>query len=438
MSKEQEPKNSGDSSADDRSEAKKNQEKTGEEFSFLQETVKTKKKSRKRRLMQYIRMILYGIIFGIFACCSFFALKPWAERTFHQDKTKVTIPTDDEETAETDDSQAATDEVQVDTETDAEHYEEMLDSMHSVAEEAEKSIVSIQATKKDDWAANAENMKRASGVIVGDNSRELLIFADGSICEDASQWKVTFTDNKEYDASLKKRDKNRNIAVFSVEKKNLSDATESAIQVASLGNSNACKQGQVVIALGNMFGYEDGLSYGVISSKSQEAIFDDSQCQVISTDISLSEEGTGILVNLNGEVIGLIRSNMWKDVDSTTANALSISDLKSVLEMLLNGESVPYLGAYGSAVTEEISEQQNIPVGVYITHVQADSPAMAAGIQNGDVIQEIKGMTVTGTASYAKAVEKCKAGETIKIRGQRRGSGGYVEVTYDVTIGSKE
>ena len=437
MSKEQEPKNSGDSSADDRTEAKKNQEKT-EEFSFLQETVKTKKKSRKRMLTQYIRMILYGIIFGIFACCSFFALKPWAERTFHQDETKVTIPADDEETTETDDSQAATDEVQADTETDAEHYKEILNSMHDVAAEAEKSIVSIQATKKDDWAANAENMKRASGVIVGENAREFLIFADGAICEDASQWKVTFKDNKEYDASLKKRDKNRDIVVFSVEKKNVSDATKSVIQVASLGNSNACKQGQVVIALGNMFGYEDGLSYGVISSKSQEAIFDDSQCQVISTDISLSEEGTGILLNLNGEVLGLIRSNMWKDIDSTTANALSISDLQVVLEMLLNGESVPYLGAYGSAVTEEISEQQNIPVGVYITHVQADSPAMAAGIQNGDVIQKIKGITVTGTASYAKAVEKCKAGETIKICGQRRGSGGYVEVTYDVTIGSKE
>ena len=47
-------------------------------------------------------------------------------------------------------------------------------------------------------------------------------------------------------------------------------------------------------------------------------------------------------------------------------------------------------------------------------------------------------MTVTGTASYTKAIEKCTVGETIKVRGQRRGSNGYVEVTYNVTIGSKE
>ncbi len=438
MSKEREPKNSDALGAGEKEKTEDSPKETEQEFSFLQETVKTKKKSRKKMLIQYVRMILYGVIFGIVACFSFFALKPWAENRFYQDKTKVTIPVDEDETTQTDDSNSEEQADEVQPEEDAEHYEAMLNSMYDVATEAEKSVVSIQATEKDNWAANAENMKRASGVIVGENSRELLIFADGTICQNATQWSVTFADNKDYDATLKKQDKNRNIAVFSVEKKNLSEATENAIQAASLGNSNACKQGQVVIALGNMFGYEDGLSYGVISSKSQEAIFDDSQCQVISTDISLSEEGTGILVNLNGEVLGLIRSNMWQDIDSTTANALAISDLKSVLEMLLNGESVPYLGAYGSAVTQEISEEQNIPVGVYITHVQEDSPAMTAGIQNGDVIQEIKGMTVTGTASYARAVEKCKSGETIKIRGQRRGSGGYVDVTYDVTIGSKE
>ena len=249
---------------------------------------------------------------------------------------------------------------------------------------------------------------------------------------------MTFNGKEESDAALKKQDKNRNIAVFSIDKKNVSDATQKRIEVATFGNSNTCKRGQVVIALGYIFGYDDGLSYGVISSKSQEAVFDDSQCQVLSTNISLAEGGTGILVNLKGEVLGLIRSDILKDTGSRTANALAISDLKEVLEMLLNGESIPYLGAYGSAVTEEISEQQNIPIGVYITNVQSDSPAMDAGIQHGDIIQEIKGMTVTGTASYTKAIEKCTVGETIKVCGQRRGSNGYVEVTYNVTIGSKE
>lgn len=438
MSKEQKEKNSDNSSADEKKDTRKSQKEAGENFSFLQETVKTKKKSGKSRVMQYMRNILYGIIFGIFACCSFFALKPWAEEIFYHDETKVTIPVEDGDTAQDNDSQDDADDLQLSTETAAEHYEEMLDSMYSIAEKAEKSVVIVQATEKGDWTTEAMNLRQSSGVIVGENSREILVLTDASICKEATHWKVTFNGKEESDAALKKQDKNRNIAVFSIDKKNVSDATQKRIEVATFGNSNTCKRGQVVIALGYIFGYDDGLSYGVISSKSQEAVFDDSQCQVLSTNISLAEGGTGILVNLKGEVLGLIRSDILKDTGSRTANALAISDLKEVLEMLLNGESIPYLGAYGSAVTEEISEQQNIPIGVYITNVQSDSPAMDAGIQHGDIIQEIKGMTVTGTASYTKAIEKCTVGETIKVCGQRRGSNGYVEVTYNVTIGSKE
>ena len=95
MSKEQKEKNSDNSSADEKKDTRKSQKEAGENFSFLQETVKTKKKSGKSRVMQYIRNILYGTIFGIFACCSFFALKPWAEEIFYHDETKVTIPVED-------------------------------------------------------------------------------------------------------------------------------------------------------------------------------------------------------------------------------------------------------------------------------------------------------------------------------------------------------
>ena len=55
---------------------------TEETFSFLTETIKPKTKSRKKLLRQFVRMVIYGLVIGVFACCSFFALKPWAEGTF--------------------------------------------------------------------------------------------------------------------------------------------------------------------------------------------------------------------------------------------------------------------------------------------------------------------------------------------------------------------
>ena len=106
--------------------------------------------------------------------------------------------------------------------------------------------------------------------------------------------------------------------------------------------------------------------------------------------------------------------------------------------MLVNGESVPYIGISGTAVTDEIAQQQSMPSGMYVVQVDADSPAMAAGIQSGDVIQEISGTEVMNTSTYEKAVLECKTGENVKLKGSRLGADGYVDIEFTVTVGSQE
>lgn len=411
-------------------------EKKEESFSFLQETIKPKPVSREKIFTQFIRIGIYGLIFGVFACCSFFALKPWAEDTFRQDAEKVTIPEDEEPNQE---EEVTEEEVPVAVPAlTADNYKELMKSLYEIAKEADKSIVSIRASRDADWMEDEINSEHVTGLIAADNGREVLIFSDNAVCADASEWIVSFADGSEYPVSLIKQDKNRGLAVFGIERSSISSSTWNSVKVAALGNSNTASRGDMVIALGNMFGYEGGLGYGVISSKTHEEIFIDGRCDVIATDIAAASGGSGVLVNQKGEVLGLIKSNIWKDAESNTVNALAISDLKLVMERMLNGESVPYIGIHGTGVSEEIADQQEIPVGIYVTQVQTDSPAMAAGIQNGDVLQEVAGMTVSGTASYEKAVLSCNVGDEIKIKGQRRGAGGYVDVNFTVTVGSRE
>ena len=137
-------------------------------------------------------------------------------------------------------------------------------------------------------------------------------------------------------------------------------------------------------------------------------------------------------------MIGLISPDIWEDGDGTTANALAISDLKPVIELLVNGESVPYLGIYGVAVTEEIAQKQGMPSGVYVMQVAADSPAMVAGIQSGDILQVIGSTGVNNALTYEKAVRESKVGNTIRIEGSRLGADGYVDIEFSVTVGSQE
>ena len=184
------------------------------------------------------------------------------------------------------------------------------------------------------------------------------------------------------------------------------------------------------MALGNMFGYPGGMSYGIISSTGYKTTFYDGDCDVMTTDIVSESEGTGVLFNMDGEVIGLISPSVWKDSGTNIVNAYAVSDLKAVIEIMANGESVPYIGIYGTTVTTELQEDQGMPAGVYVVDVDPDSPAMEAGIQSGDIICQVGDEKVSSIVTYQSAVLETKTGRQILIRGVRLGADGYVEVRF--------
>ncbi len=409
-----------------------------ESFSFLQETIKPKALTREQIFMQTVKMAVYGLIIGMSACCGFYAMQPWVEHAFQEETQEVTLPEEEEEEEPEPVKEEETPEPVVPDLT-VDSYKEIMQSMYAIAKEADKSIAYIRKAGADSPQDEEHGAYGGiTGVIVADNGHNLLIFGDNSICKDSEQWAVVFSDGSRYPAALIKQDGNRGLAVFGVEKASIEENTWSAIQIAELGNSNISVRGDIVIAMGGMFGYENGIGYGVISSTDYSTYYGDGQCGVIATDIAAAPEGTGILFNQKGQVLGLLKGGLFGNSDTGLANALAISDMKSAMELLLNGDSIPYVGVSGTTVTDELFEEQGIPKGLYVTSVQADSPAMKAGIQNGDVIQEVKGLKVTGTTSYEKAVLECKAGDTVRIKGRRLGNGGYVSVDFTVSAGSME
>lgn len=412
-------------------------------YSFLQETIKPKPISRQQLIGEIGRVAVYGVILGLFACVGFFALKPWAQNWFKEDPATVTIPEDEEpqeaesENAEEDPAAAAE---AADPVLDAESYDEMLSALNDIAAEAGRGVVSVEpVTDAENWTAEMTGIDGgATGVITADNGQELLILSDDSVCADASAWNVVFSDGSSLSASLKMQDRNTGLAVFSVPRSSISESTWASIKVSVLGNSNLVNQGDSVIALGNMFGYEDGMSFGLVSSTAYKESFYDGECDILSTDISLSDGGTGVLFNMAGEVIGMISSDIWDQSGSSAANAYAISDLKTIIEMLANGQSVPYVGVRGITVTGELQESQGMPAGVYVVDVDPDSPAMAAGIQSGDIICQVSGESVSSIVTYQSAVLDTAAGQQVTFQGKRLGAGGYVDVEYTVTVGSRE
>ena len=107
--------------------------------------------------------------------------------------------------------------------------------------------------------------------------------------------------------------------------------------------------------------------------------------------MSEGSNGSGALVNVDGEIIGIVMQGYSSAGDENTLTAISISELKALIEMLSNGQDIPYIGLEVTTVTAAIEREYEIPKGAYIKDVCMDSPAMAAGLQNGDVITEIDG-----------------------------------------------
>ena len=419
-------------------EQKKSPEEEAEEkkYSFLQEKIKGKQGSRETLIKQFIRIAIYGLILGMFACLGFFALKPWMQQWFAGNAKTVMIPEDEQAAEDSEKNQ----EGKEDPALDAESYEEMTAGLNERVKEARKSIVSVSSvSEKADWDGEMTGiLQSVTGVIAGDNGREFLIIADSSICTGASAWRVTISDGKSFDAALKKVDNNRKIAVFGIGKHVVDEDDSGLIKVAVLGNSKKVAQGDAVIALGNIFGYADGMSYGVVSASNYKATFFDGECAVIATDIPAEEQGTGMLFNMDGEVVGMISSSVWNDTGKNVVNAYGISDLKPIIELLINGKSVPYIGIYGTTVTEQLAEEHKMPSGIYVADVDPDSPAMAAGIQIGDIICEASGEEIKDIAAYQNIVIGSSVGETMEFVGKRLGSDGYVNIKVSVVTTEKE
>lgn len=404
------------------------------EYSFLQETIKRDRRGERKG---FFRMAGLGLVFGVFACFSFSAMKPAMDSIFQDDPQKVTIP-QEEESQEEEQAPPPVEEV-VQPPLDADSYRQMQQSLTTIGVKANRSVVEIAGVLEDqDWTEESKDYKNSvSGLIVADNGRELLVLGKSSVAKDAKELKIVFNNGQAYPATLKKSDGNLGFGVYAVNRSDIQDSTWAQIDTAVLGSSNAVSKGDIAIVLGKPFGYAGAMGFGSIASGKNTLDSADGQYRLINTDIAGSKNGSGFIVNLKGEIIALIDQSAAEEGSTELIIGYGITDVKDVIEFLSNGQGVPYIGIWGVDVTEEI-EEQGIPKGLYVKNVDADSPAMAAGIQSGDVITGIDDVEITSYGIYHGTLMEKKVGSEAVIKGQRQGADGYVDIDFKVTVGSKE
>lgn len=428
----------------------KQQEQNEQEFAFIKEKIKDKPINKRRLLMRAGFNILCAVIFGVVACVVFVLLRPYFEEWLYpKEESTISIPKDDapqeeeeakgeeEEVAEEPPTPPESQTVVVQEELEIEDYQELQNKLYNIGKQANKSVVTVTGvTSGMDWFDTPyENENRASGIVIGNNGQKLLILTEKKVIADAQEISITFVDDTVVSASLEKYDGNTGIAIISVPLEEISEETMNQVAVASLGNSYIVQQGTIVLAIGSPLGANYSILCGTITSSNNEVSTIDKNYTIFTTDIVGSENGSGVLINLKGEIIGLVLQDYSSQGDRNTITALSVSELKQVIEDLFNGRDVPYVGLRLSTVTDEIAKEYSIPKGVYIKSVELDSPAMAAGLQEADVIITVNGEEVKTVEQYNQKIYALNPEDAVLVTVKRQSGEEYVDLECIVTVG---
>lgn len=425
------------------------------DFEFMKEKIKERPINRKKLLRRTIITATMAVIFGLIACFTFLVLEPvFSNMLYPEEEPKqVTFPEVEEEMLPEDmlqtetqipsaeESQEEESETAMETvapSLEVTDYQALYNKMYAIAQESQKSMVTVTGVTSDvDWFNNPyESKGQTSGIILADNGKELLILADKQAVEEAESIQVTFCDGEQATGELRASDATTGLSVISVPLDGIEAATKEAIVMADLGSSNGNNLlGSAVIAVGTPMGTSNSVAYGMITSVDNTINVPDNRYKLITTDIYGSKNAGGVILNMSGKILGVIDMSYNTEDVENSISAIGITELKKTIQKLSNGKEMAYFGVEAIDVTEEANENLKVPFGAYVTEIQMDSPAMASGVQSGDVIVQIGTNTIENMEQYVEAVLACEPEDTVDITVMRQGKEEYREMSFTVTLG---
>ena len=433
---------------------------------FMIEKIKERPINKGKLMRRMLFTAAMAVLFGLVACVIFLSLEPVLSRLMNPEKElpKVYFPEETEEMSPEEmlmeNSQETMTSVnpqsgQVDLpnelteeqiqsilsqiQLDHSNYRQLYSAMSEYARTMQRSMVTLTGiTSRTDWFDNVNETKnRASGIIIVNNTKELMILTDYSALENAQRLNVEFCNGAVTTAEFKQKDPSTGLAVVSVPVEALpKDFLKETITVAKMGSSNYKDMvGMPIIALGSPMGSVNSAGFGIITSTSGQASDEDVNYKLLQTDIVGSPNADGVLFDLYGQFIGIITQRYNEKGMENVITAYGISDLKKRMEKLSNNQPFAYLGIYGTSVALNVHEELKVPYGAYVKDVALDSPAMRAGIQKGDLIVQIDDRDVNNFPDYITILNNKEPDMTIKIKILRQTLNGYKEMQMDIQLG---
>ena len=316
-------------------------------------------------------------------------------------------------------------------------YQKIYGMLNDTAAKASKSVAVVTRITADStwYGEEYENSGKAPGLIVAEHDEQILILCEDQAVQGADEITVTFPDGTLMKGKTVGIDTVSGYAVVGVDGTKISDSARQNFAIAELGSSKQSNlTGTPVIALGAPAGTVGSVSYGIVTSTSTSLDVIDASYKLLTTDIYGSSAASGVLINLSGQVLGIIDMDYNGADMKNMISAVGITDMKALIGQLSNGEKPAYLGIHGADVPENVTKEQGVPQGAYVRKVEEGSPAMAAGVISGDVITEFDGTSITTWSELLTKLRSHQPGDDVKLKVQRTGNDGYQEESLQATL----
>lgn len=277
-----------------------------------------------------------------------------------------------------------------------------------------------------------------SGVII---DKRGYVLTNNHVIKDASSIVVKLYNGVSIDAEIIGTDTRTDLAILKLKHKDLLKD----VAVIQLGNSDNLRVGDVVLAIGNPFGFDNTVTQGIISALGSISVRSNEQQvslggwldNLIQTDAAINPGNSGgALVDVYGNLIGINIAIISRSGGSQGIGfAIPINLAKNVMDQLIKTGYIVrgWLGTQLNDINKEIKEHLgfNENYGVYVQAVIRNSPAHKAGILPGDIIVKIDGLDVKSVNEAVKLVGSLQPDKSYSVEVFRK----FKFLTFSVLIG---
>jgi serine protease Do len=269
-----------------------------------------------------------------------------------------------------------------------------------------------------------------SGVVVRPDG---YILTNNHVVDGAEQVSVELSDGRTFKAKVVGTDAATDLAVVKI------DGTK--LPTLPLGDSDAVRVGDVVLAVGNPLGVGQTVTMGIVSAKGRATERGGNSYEdFIQTDAPINQGNSGgALVSTRGELIGINSQILTPSGGNIGIGfAIPANMAKNVMTQLIEHGQVHrgMIGVTIQPVTSDIASSLGLSQvrGALVNSVQPGSPADRAGIRRGDVITSVNGAAVKDTNDLRNNVAQMAPGSTAKLTVVRDGK----DQTFDVTLAEQK